>query len=589
MEKISIDRIKKYIQGLCSYENRLPGSEKEREAATYIKSLLKEFGYEKISESDFQIYGWTPKKCTVDIISPIKRTIEAVLFPYSNSASIEASLVHVNNIDDSKTTGKEGKIGLASWGQHLYLSAMRTYYAAQRQKLSAVLIGSPDPGNLRKMVVVEVGGEMELPLISISKEDMEFLEGLLEKDEVRVRIDSEVDINPKAKSTNLEVVIEGDGSHRHELIVGAHYDAYFKGAADNAAPAAIVLELARLLKKHVSTNKIRRTVRFLFFGSEECGSTSYYYWINGSRAYVDRHKDIVSRAGIVLSLDSVGFDAPNYIATTLDLSDFAKEIHVDMKNPPDVIFYGPPAYGSDHWFFEISGVSTIYGVSFPSPFYHTQRDDFDNLNIKSVQLHSEFMREVLEHCCNVEVLPIDIFTPLEQFTTILRDYLKVKDLPFDLSVLLRHIQRVLSEKRSFEKSLKAVLQSGNAKRIEEINQFLISTVQRYNQTIGWVWRRVAPKDVSYLSKLEYIMDYQEISTAISALRKMPITNLDDETVTRYRTQKDNPFNWVDVHKPLRKLEEERSRIFRVVDNEISHLSDFFVETYQRLKKLFENS
>jgi Iap family predicted aminopeptidase len=583
LERVSIDRAKEYIQGLCKYKNRLAGSEKEREAAEYIQGLLREFGYEDIKQSKFRIYGWIPKKCVVEIVSPIKRTLEAALLPYSNSVVLESNLTHINNVDYEKVTGKEGMIGLAPWGQHLYLSTMRTYYAAQRQKLSAVLIGSPDAGDLRKVVVVEVGGEMSLPLISISKEDMELLGKLMEKDDVKIRIETSVDTDAKATSKNLEVVVQGDGSLQHEVIVGAHYDAYFEGAADNAAPAAIVLELARLLRKYASENTIRRTVRFLFFGAEECGSTSYYYWVNGSRAFVSANRDIVSRTGIMLSMDSVGFDAPNYIATTIDLSEFAREIKVPMKTPPDVVFYGPSAYGSDHWFFETSGVSVIYGVSFPSPLYHTQRDSFENLNMRSVQFHCEYMKEALQYLCSTEVLPIDIFAPLERFTTILRDYLKIKDLPFDLSVLLRHIERVSGEKRSLERTIKAAIQSGDVKRIEEINRFLVSTANRYNQTIGWVWRRAAPSDVSYLSKLEFIADYAEISGAISALRKMPIANLDRETVTRYKTQQDNPFNWTDIHLPLEKLEDERSRVFRIVDDEISRLSEFFSETYQQLK------
>jgi len=589
LERISIDHVKEYIQGLSKYENRLAGSEREREAAGYIKHLLREFGYEDIRESEFQIYGWVPKKCIVEVVSPVKRTIEAALLPYSNTVSLESTLVRINNIEDKKTSSKKGMIGLAPWGQHLYLSAMRTYYVARMQKLSAVLIGSPDTGDLRKVVVVEVGGEMDLPLISISKEDMEFLDRLLQDNDVRVRIETQVDINPNAKSMNVEVVVQGDGSLQHEVIVGAHYDAYFKGAADNAAPAAIVLELARLLKKHVSENTIRRTVRFLFFGAEECGSTSYYYWVNGSRAYVNANKDIVSRTGIMLSMDSVGFEAPNYVATTLDLEEFAKGVKVPMKNPPDVLYYGPSAYGSDHWFFETSGVSVIYGVSFPSPFYHTQRDSFENLNMRSVQFHCEFMREAMQYLCNVELLPIDIFKPLERLAAIVTQYLQVRDLPFDLSVLLRHIERVSAERRSYEKAIKTVVQSGNVKRIEDINQFIVSTVNRYNRTIGWVWRRAAPSDVSYLSKLELMADYSEIGTAISALRKMPIANLDSETVTRYKTQSDNPFNWTDVHAPLEKLEEERSRVFRIVDEEISQLSQFFSETYQKLKEFSKSA
>ena len=583
METISIDRILGYIRGLCQYENRLAGSETEKEAAEYIKDLLHGFGYNEVKMTKFPVYGWVPKKCAVEVISPVKRRLEAAVFPYSNSVSVEASLVTINHTDEIALSSREGMIGLAPWGEHLYLSAMRTYYVAQKQKLSAVLIASPDEGDLRKRVVVEVGGEMGLPLISISKEDGAILEGLMEQGEVRIRVETEVNVDADASSQNLEVMVPGDGSVGHELIVGAHYDAYFQGAADNAAPVAIVLELARILRMNAERITPRRTVRFLFYGAEECGSTSYYYWVNGSRAYVEANSDAVARTGAILSLDSVGFNAPNYVATTLCLTGFAKGLRVQMKNPPTVTFYGPAAYGSDHWFFEKAGVPTIYGVSFPSPLYHTQRDDVEHLNMKSVQFHAEFMRAALSVLMDVTLLPLDIFAPLERFRSILEEYMNAKDLPFDLGILLRKIERIINEKKAFEKMAKTLGQTENIERIEEVNAFLVSTVNWYNQTIGWVWRKSPPSDVSYLSKLELLVDYSEISAAISALRRMPIANLDLETVVRYKAQDDNPFNWVDVHNPLESLEDERSRIFRAVDEEISRLSDFLSRLHEKVR------
>ncbi|TFF91450.1 M28 family peptidase, partial [Candidatus Thorarchaeota archaeon] len=372
MKPPSLDRIQEYIWRICSFEQRVPGSENERLTAEYLRELLESFGYEDIREQSFSIYGWNPTECVVKVIEPVQKTIEAAVFPYSNSTSIKSELVRLNHADDQSVEKTEGKIGLVPWGPHLYLSPMRSYFLAHRQGLAALLVAAPDEGDLRKVVVVEVGGEMQLPLISISREDAEELQKIGEDSEVILEIATSVERDESATSQNLEVVIEGTDDSAHQVIVGAHYDAFFKGAADNAASAAIVLELARLAKEYVDDGgTFNRTVRFLFFGAEECGSTSYYYWINGSRSYVERHSDIIENTVAMLSLDSVGFDAPNYIASTLDLMDFARSLKVSMINKPKIVHYGPPAYGSDHWFFELSGVPTIYGVSFPSPHYHT--------------------------------------------------------------------------------------------------------------------------------------------------------------------------------------------------------------------------
>ncbi|MHA1735122.1 MAG: M28 family peptidase [Candidatus Thorarchaeota archaeon] len=585
MKDISIERIQQVIRNLCAIDNRVPGSDGEKQAAEFVKGELRKAGFDDIKEKEFIIYGWTPKSCVVCVTEPVEREIPAALFPYSPGASLSAELVPINH-SDTVAVNRKGKVGLAPWGPQLYLSVTKSYYHARRLDLSALLISSPDEGNLLKTVVIEAGGPTEIPVISISKEDGEFLSELMESSEVRVNIGAVVDADERATSTNLEVVIEGNSDDDLEVIMGAHYDAWFKGAADNAAPVAIVLELARLIKNHVdSGGKIQRTVRFLFFGAEEAGSTDYYYWLNGSKAYVNENPEIVRRTCVMLSLDSVGFHAQNYVTTTLELHEFATRTKPTVRNPPEITYYSPPAYGRDHWFFEINGVPVIYGVSFPSPLYHTQKDDPDHLDYKSVEYHTKFMREALLHFANSTILPYDIFAPLERFEKIVSDYNIYRDNPFDLLGVLRKIRRLLSEKRSFQKSLKRIAGSQQRDLIAKANKTMLSAIQRYNGTIGWLWRKRIRVDVDYLARLDMIADYMDINAAIGALRRMPIANLDADTVERFKRHTENPYAWFDIHDPLQILERERARVFEEIENELSSLSEMLDAVWEEVKAL----
>jgi acetylornithine deacetylase/succinyl-diaminopimelate desuccinylase-like protein len=66
---------------------------------------------------------------------------------------------------------------------------------------------------------------------------------------------------------NLEAQLLGSEKSEAAVVVGSHYDSVVGtvGANDNASGVAATLELARLLKG----NKLRRTVRFVFFVNEE--------------------------------------------------------------------------------------------------------------------------------------------------------------------------------------------------------------------------------------------------------------------------------------------------------------------------------
>jgi hypothetical protein len=489
-------------------------------------------------------------------------------------------LTQISQIDEYATNNDDASIGLSDWGSHLYSSPTRTYYRAIRRGLDAVLISTPDEGDLRKVVVVESGRLLKIPVISISKEDSDVLLDLLEKGEVELEINVNVENPSSAESMNIETVLEGQGSLEQEVFVGTHFDSWFTGAADNCAPVAIFLELARLLQGHVRNDgELKRSVRFLFFGSENGGHEGFYYWCNGSKAYLEKNQSAPKRVAAFLSLDSVGFPEPaeRFIGTTADLLQFARNIESTDKTIQGFEFYDPPGYGSDHWFFEISGAPTIYGVTFPSHLYQTQKDDLDHIDYSAVLRYAKFMNDALIKIANAKLLPIDIFTPLIRFETILSRYNKMRDCPFDMTHQLLRIRDIRIKKVQFNKKLKAIVKRGNDERIRDVNRFLSSVSHLINTTIGWLWRVTAPDDVDYLSRLELIEDYIALNAAIITLRGTPVGGLTPEYVDKYESQPDLAYNWIPLHKPLAKLEKERSKIYKLIERELEHVSKILTE------------
>ncbi|MBN1646976.1 MAG: M20/M25/M40 family metallo-hydrolase, partial [Spirochaetales bacterium] len=114
--------------------------------------------------------------------------------------------------------------------------------------------------------------------------------------EIAATITMDCSVNAFASvSANIIARTDDQGADRPFLVIAAHYDSVeTPGANDNASGVALLLELAR---------KIRReyfpfALEFVFFGSEEPG-------LLGSRYYISQMKESDNCIGMI-NLDSLG-------------------------------------------------------------------------------------------------------------------------------------------------------------------------------------------------------------------------------------------------------------------------------------------
>ncbi len=86
---------------------------------------------------------------------------------------------------------------------------------------------------------------------------------------VRLKLSSTASYVPNATSQNVVGEIRGSGRPNETLVLGAHLDSWDlgTGAIDDAAGLAIITGAARLIAE--APRKPRRTVRVVFYGSEE--------------------------------------------------------------------------------------------------------------------------------------------------------------------------------------------------------------------------------------------------------------------------------------------------------------------------------
>ena len=222
-----------------------------------------------------------------------------------------------------------------------------------------------------------------IPVIDLSLEDYGLLYRLSESgDDPVVRIVAQSRFLDPLPAVNTLAMIRGTQKPEEYVILSAHFDSWDagSGATDNGTGTLMMMEAMRVLKKVYPQPK--RTILAGHWGSEEQG-------LNGSRAFVKDHPDIVEKlqvafnqdngTGRVVSMSPAGLiNAGELLARWL--SRIPREItqHIRLELP------GMPAGGgSDNAPFIAAGAPG-FGLGSNSWDYfsytwHTNRDTYDKL------------------------------------------------------------------------------------------------------------------------------------------------------------------------------------------------------------------
>jgi carboxypeptidase Q len=176
---------------------------------------------------------------------------------------------------------------------------------------------------------------------------------------------------------NTVAEITGTEKPDEVVILGAHLDSWDlgTGATDNGTGSMAVLEAARALEK--AGLKPKRTIRFVLFSGEEQG-------LNGSKAYVQAHKDELSKISAVLVHDTgtgrvltIGLMGNYNARETMD------RVLYPLAEPLGIV---EPSLrsegGSDHVPFDQAGVPGFWCVQDPADYekmHHSQADVLDHV------------------------------------------------------------------------------------------------------------------------------------------------------------------------------------------------------------------
>jgi len=199
-----------------------------------------------------------------------------------------------------------------------------------------------------------------------------------------------------AESNNLGLVptfntigeIKGTEKPNEYVILSAHLDSVdgAQGATDNGTGTLVMMEAMRILKKMYPNPK--RTILVGHWGSEEQG-------LNGSRAFIEDHPEIVANIQAVFNQDN-GTGRVNeitgsgFLYSYEFLSRWLSTVPIEITNEIDTEFPGmPTGGGSDHSSFVAVGVPAFrlssLDWSYRDYTWHTNRDTYDKIVFDDVR------------------------------------------------------------------------------------------------------------------------------------------------------------------------------------------------------------
>ena len=399
---------------LCDeYGARFAGTPEEYDAANFIADCFKRYGLQNVKLEEYPYAGWTRGTATLEVIEPIRRTLHCISLPYCPSGDITTELVSA---------------GYGSPGEYEALSNTATDKLVMAQSASppdlgrwvhrkekferAVLAGasgfifvSEHPGVGPETGSLQNNREAPIPGISVCKEDGEFLKRLLARNSGKVTLKLKTtDINEPRTSWNVVADLPGHENSEEMIILGCHYDGHdiSQGAHDPASGMVSVIEAARALSTYAA-DSLKRTVRFIAFGTEEIGLT-------GAFRYVDAHDSELDNIRFMLNMDAAGGASRKGIVlhcwdTLEPFFNIAREqMHAEMPVGQKVHSY------SDHFPFFLKGVPSCHMGDPEAPpsgrgFGHTAYDTLEKVKLENLRAASSVGARVALRCANTNDFP----------------------------------------------------------------------------------------------------------------------------------------------------------------------------------------
>lgn len=380
---------------------RVAGSEEEKKAAEILKAECEAIGVEASIES-FEIEDATIEKAAFEILEPFQQEYEVTGYKCAAETwdrGLTADFLYVENGTDVNLKDAAGKIVLVNGYLRVPL-----FKKLMEAKVAGIVtmegtikdkLDETDLSTRKLRRTLRAFGSV--PMVNLRTKDAF---DLVSRGACKARL---VLKNTTVTKKSHNVIAEIAGTERPNEVIsfGAHYDSvdFSKGVYDNGAGSVINMEILRYFKE----NPPKRTVKFMWYGSEEIG-------LEGSWAYVKAHKDELDKHVLMINVDVGGpvLGVDRITATAEEKVVSFLEYFTKIRGHSAQVKQG--IYSSDSIPFADSGVPAVNFSRDGAPgaaYIHNRNDTLAFLSADMLAKTTSIVLDFSKAMVNAQVFPVE--------------------------------------------------------------------------------------------------------------------------------------------------------------------------------------
>lgn len=387
-----------------NYE-RLGGTAEELKAANLFVEECKKLNIDVLVE-EFPIDYAEIKVAKLEVLAPEYKEYEVTGYAMTGSTpaeGIEAEMVYIGDGNDLDLQDVEGKI--VAVHQRIPLKIYKKLVERNVKgfiAFSGSVYDDYSITDLEQNFLREVHySHGKIPGVTLRARE---LNNLLLSNPTKVRL-TLVENEGKINSRNVVATIKGTEKPNEIIAFTAHYDSvkFSTGAYDNGTGSTTIYELMA----YFNENKPKRTLKFIWCGSEEKG-------LLGSKAYCEAHNDELKDYKLCINVDMtgvvIGFDAAfctSEQALVNYINYLGKEVGFGIKARQSV-------YSSDSTPFADKGIPAVTFARL-SPRggaeIHSRKDVIDYLDSANYYETCKFIEQFSDRMVNSHTIPVNRTIP----------------------------------------------------------------------------------------------------------------------------------------------------------------------------------
>ncbi|MBQ3008747.1 MAG: M28 family peptidase [Oscillospiraceae bacterium] len=387
---------------------RMGGTDEEMQAAKILMEEIESIGLTPVCEA-FEIEDADLVKGELEVLEPFNKKYVVTAYKLSENTPEEglvADFYYAENMTEADVANCKGKIVLVNGylGMDLYKKLVRGG-AAAFVTMSGNMLETEENSDLFTRTLrdtLRLQGNM--PGANIRMTDAF---DIVKNGATKVKLTA---IHTPVTRTSHNVIATIKGTEKPEEIIsfGAHFDSveFSTGVYDNGAGSVINMEIMR----HFVENPPKRTVQFMWYGSEEMGLLGSKAWV---KAHEDELKDHVYMINVDVAGSVIGYDIARLLATK------EATAHADlfMKRKGYACDVKQDIYSSDSVPFADKGVPAInfirFGHQIGGAFIHNRHDVINWLSPESLERTTLFILDYADEVINSVVFPVERTVPSE--------------------------------------------------------------------------------------------------------------------------------------------------------------------------------